>query len=89
MSNNSTTNRSDPSRARPIDPIPGEFLNLKEASALVRLSVWTLRHLIRKGELSCIRVGRRVLLARNELLKFMERHTERAAKGPYPSIERR
>lgn len=88
MADDSTTNSSHPSKG-PVEPRQREFLNLQEASALVRLSVWTLRHLIRKGELSCIRVGRRVLLARNELLKFMERHTERAAKGPYPSIERR
>ena len=75
VTNNSNSNKG------PVGPVHGEFLNLQEAAALVRLSEWTLRHLIRKGELSCIRVGRRVLLARNELLKFMERHTVTIQKG--------
>ena len=56
---------------------PTEYFTLLEAAQLLRLSPWTLRKFIHLGELACIRIGRRVILARTDLIEFLERRKVR------------
>ena len=47
--------------------------SVKEAAGLLGISPWTVRGHIRDGRLTCVRLGRRVLLQEEELQKFIER----------------
>ena len=44
-----------------------ELLNLKEGALATRLSIYTLRSWISQKRLPCVRLGRRVLLRREDL----------------------
>lgn len=52
-----------------------EYLSLLDAAQLTRLSPWTLRELIKKGELRGTRIGRRLLITREAIREMMEKHT--------------
>ena len=47
------------------------FLSVKEAAELARLAVSTIRLCIRKGELRGQKVGRRIIISRGELERFL------------------
>ena len=50
------------------------FLTLEECALLIRISVSTLRRRIKAGLIHATKVNRRVVIAREELLAYMERH---------------
>lgn len=52
-----------------------EYLSLLDAAQLTRLSPWTLRGLIKSGELRGTRIGRRVLVTRDAIKDMMDKHT--------------
>jgi excisionase family DNA binding protein len=53
------------------------LLDVKQAAALLGISPWTLRAYLGKGELTPVRIGRRVLLEEAELQAFIaERRAE-------------
>ena len=54
------------------------LLSVQAASVYLSISSWTVRGLIYRGELPCVRIGRRVLLKREDLERFIETNTERA-----------
>lgn len=60
---------------------PTDWLTLGEAAQLLRLSPWSVRNFIKKGELPTIRLGRAIRLARRDLDRFMEQHTHRSAEA--------
>jgi len=62
------------------DTTPGfkQYLTIKEAADLARLAPPTIRLYIRKGGLRAHKVGRRVIIKREELIAFLE---QRQVKG--------
>lgn len=60
---------------------PTEYMSLFEAAQLTRLSPWTLRGLIKKGELRCTRIGRRILLTKQAIKEMMDTHTGYQPRG--------
>ena len=50
------------------------LLSLKEAARALGVSFWTIRRLIKKGNLSPVCVGRRVLLEQSTLEAFINAH---------------
>ena|SRR5688572_23939044 len=48
------------------------YMNVKEAAEAARISSSTIRLCIRKGQLSVNRVGRRVVISRTELERFLQ-----------------
>ena len=47
-------------------------IGLREASASVGLSHWTLRKYIREGKIRAVRIGRRVLIEPGELQRLID-----------------
>jgi excisionase family DNA binding protein len=52
------------------------LLSLQDAAAYLSLSYWTLRGLVWNGSLQCVRVGRRVLIDREDLETFIEHNKQ-------------
>lgn len=52
-----------------------ELLNLREGASELRLSIHTLRAWVFQGRLPVVRLGRRVLLKREDLEKLIEKNT--------------
>ena len=52
--------------------LPANMHSYGEASKLLRLSVRTLQHYVKKGYLHCERIGRRVYFTDVQLLDFVE-----------------
>jgi excisionase family DNA binding protein len=48
-------------------------VGIKEAAAMLSLSRWTIRAMIREGRLPAVRIGRRVLIERAELERLVEK----------------
>lgn len=61
------------------EPISGghnaEFVNLREASRILRVCVRTVRREIERGRLKAIRVGRSLRIRMSELHRYMEQQT--------------
>jgi len=57
--------------------------SVEETAELLGLSVWTVRAYIRDGKLRPVRLGRRVLLAENELERLVAKSQEQG--DAYPS----
>ena len=53
------------------------LLSPADAAALLGLTVWQVRGLITNGELQVIRVGRRLYLRRQSLMRWAEQREER------------
>ena len=53
---------------------PKPYLTIKEAADISRLGPSTVRLLIRKRELKALQVGRRVIIKRTDLEKYLEAH---------------
>lgn len=49
------------------------LLSEAEAARYLGISRWTLRDLIHRGDLPCVRIGRRVLLDREDLDAYLVR----------------
>lgn len=64
--------------ALPLDPAQ-RLLDVRGASRLLGLPVPTLRALIRRGELPCVRIGCRLLLDRVTLEQFISARSQRWA----------
>jgi excisionase family DNA binding protein len=52
------------------------LLSLRDAATYLSLSHWTLRELIWRGELACVKVGRRILVDVRDLENFIERNKQ-------------
>jgi excisionase family DNA binding protein len=48
-----------------------QLRNVEEAAGLLGISKWTIRAYIKAGKLKPVRIGRRVLLAEDELQRFV------------------
>jgi excisionase family DNA binding protein len=53
---------------------PVRLLSVTDAADALGLSVDVIRRLIRRSELGCVRVGRRVLVHPDDLTQFIEDH---------------
>ena len=62
---------------------PRQYLSVPEGARFMGISPWTLRELARKGEVRRIKIGRRVLFDRRDLIEFLESRKERQDLGPY------
>jgi len=49
-----------------------EYLSIKEAAELMRMSKWTLYKLSARRELPIIKVGARVIISKAALIKYLE-----------------
>ena len=49
-----------------------QLLSVEDAARLLAISPWTVRAYLRKGKLVPIRIGKRLLLAENELQRFID-----------------
>jgi excisionase family DNA binding protein len=49
-----------------------QLFSVEDAARLLAISPWTVRDLVRKGKLSPVRVGRRLLLDEETLNKFVD-----------------
>ena len=68
---------------RPWTKFGQDLLNIPEAAEILRLSPFTVRLFIARGELPIIKLGRRVLIHRDDLKKFVEER--RGIRGPWKS----
>lgn len=59
-------------KERPWSSIDQDLLNIPEVAEILRLSKFTVRLFIGRGELTTVRLGRRVLIRRDDLRKFIE-----------------
>lgn len=59
------------------------YLSVPEGARFMGISAWTLRELARKGEIKRIKIGRRVLFDRRDLIDFLESRKERQDLGSY------
>ena len=55
-----------------------ELLDLREASRELKVSIYGLRSWIRQRRLPCVRLGRRVLLRREDLEQFVTKNLHEA-----------
>jgi len=69
MDDNMTHSHDPPLVAR-------RLLSVTQASAYLGVSKWTVYDLIRDGLLTCIRLGKRILIDRKDLDDFIESHKE-------------
>lgn len=58
-------------QSTPANDAPAEYLSVKEAAAFSRMSVYTIRRWIRRGELTKREAGNRLLVRRAELEKLL------------------
>ena len=68
---------------RPISKSDQILYSIPEAANRLRLSKFTVRLFIARGELPIVRLGRRVLIHKDDLNKFIEERRER--RGPWKS----
>ena len=52
------------------------LLNLNAAAHYLSLSYWTIRDMASRGEIPCVRAGRRILIDRRDLDNWIERNKE-------------
>ncbi len=50
--------------------------SVAEAAEALSVSHWTVRYLMRTGQLARVRIGTRVLISTAELQRFIESHTD-------------
>ena len=56
------------------DVLAVRLLDLHQGADYLSLSYWTLRTLINNGSLPAVRIGRRLLIDRHDLDRFIEAH---------------
>ena len=52
------------------------LLDFNAAATYLSLSYWTIRDMTSRGEIPCVRAGRRVLIDREDLDEWIERNKE-------------
>ena len=62
-----------------------QLISVEQAAGLLGLSTWTVRAYIRDGKLRPVRLGRRVLLAENELERLV---AEGQLQAAHPELNR-
>ncbi len=62
-------------------------VDVHEAARLVSVSVYTIRRAIKRQELGCVRIGRRVLVPTGALEKLLERRERSANREDKPNRE--
>ena len=50
----------------------GDFLDIEETAVVLHISEWSARDLCRKGKLPSVKVGRRILIPKNQLIEHIE-----------------
>jgi len=73
----------------PLDVQAKPYLSVEEATILIGLSQWSIRHAIRKGELRAAKIGARVVIDKRDLTAFIEEKKQGVALGPWPSVAKR
>jgi excisionase family DNA binding protein len=53
-------------------------MNVQEGASYLGISKHTVRYLLRTGQLPCFRIGRRIVLDRQDLDEFLSRHRQLA-----------
>jgi excisionase family DNA binding protein len=61
-----------PAKAGKPTPPPSDFMTRQEAAAFCRLNVQTIDLAIKNAELRRFKIGRRVLLSRADLVRWVE-----------------
>lgn len=56
------------------------LISVREASVKMNIAVVTLRHILWRGELGCVRLGRRVLIDSEDVNTFINKHYHPAIK---------
>jgi len=64
-----------------------KLYTVRETAVLLRLSISKVYRMLSKGELSCIQIGSRKMVAANDLCQFLELH--RAEPRVMPVSKRR
>lgn len=59
--------RDELAKAKPANDAPGDYLSVAEAAAVARVSPYTIRRWVKRGELTRHEAGTRVLVKRGEL----------------------
>jgi excisionase family DNA binding protein len=57
------------------------LLSVQQAAESLSISEWSIRHLLRTGQLARVRIGTRVLVSSAELARFVKDHTEAPGNG--------
>ncbi len=57
-------------------PIQPRLLDYKSAGAYLSLSYWSLRELVLNGEIPHVKFGKKILIDRQDLDAWIERHKE-------------
>jgi excisionase family DNA binding protein len=60
-----------------MEKIERLLLSIPEAAEMLGISPWTIRKLIRRAALPCVRIGRRVLVEVGEVANFVQRNRGR------------
>jgi excisionase family DNA binding protein len=71
------TNQKPGSSQQNASSSQARLLSLKDAAIYLSLSHWTLRGLVWRGDLPSVRVGRRILIDRNDLETFIEENKQK------------
>ena len=50
----------------------GDFLDVKEASPVLHITEWSVRDLCRRGVLPSLKVGRKILIPKKQLIEYIE-----------------
>ncbi len=59
------------------EPANEDYLNRSEACKLLRCSLATLHNYLKKGKIPCLRIGRKVLFKKSELISSMQQTVKR------------
>jgi excisionase family DNA binding protein len=54
-----------------------QFYNRKNVAETLGVSIDTITNYINKGELECIRLGRRILIEKKALISFIDKNTQK------------
>lgn len=60
-----------------IEHMTDKLNNILETASRLRVSPWTIRRLVDRGELRGVRIGRRVLVSEREILRIIRNGTKR------------
>lgn len=52
----------------------GDFLEVKQTATELHISEWSVRDMCRKGTLPSVKVGRRILIPKKQLIANLESH---------------
>ncbi len=58
----------------PSEPIPKRLFSLKEASIFLGMTLWAVRQMVWKGQISYVKGGHKILIDRLDLDAYVERN---------------